>query len=349
MRYIWGNMKHKAHPLSGEVALIEVLRQRFGPPPAGVILGIGDDCAAIDAGGGEYLLWTVDTLVEGIHFDLSFTSLGQLGWKAMAVNLSDIAAMGGEPRYGLLSLGWPPERDPALALELAEGLAQASGEYHVPIIGGDTVASPGKLALTVSVLGMVPGTQMLRRSGARVGDLIYVTGCLGEAAAGLAVLKEGLEVEPEIKQPVCQAHLTPQPQLAAGRLLAKENLATALIDLSDGVATDLFHVCRASRVAARLPAATVPVSARVKTVAALLARDPLELALSGGEDYQLLFTSPPQQEETLLQAFSRAGLPPPLPLGEIIAGEGVFLATAQGDQDISGAGYDHFRLDRRGE
>ncbi len=338
-------MKNKGHPLAGELALIEALSRRFGPPPAQVILGIGDDCAAIDLNGAEYLLWTVDTLVEDIHFDLSFTSLAQLGWKALAVNLSDIAAMGGEPRVALLSLGWPPERDRAQALELADGLAQAGRQYGAPIIGGDTVASPGQLAVTIALLGVVPASQMLRRSGARVGDLIYVTGSLGEAAAGLEVLKQGLEIAPEIKQPLGQAHLAPRPQLEAGRLLAREHLATALIDISDGVATDLFHICRASRVGARIPGATVPVSPRVRAVAPLLGREPLDLALTGGEDYHLLFTSPPEKARALLEAFSQAGLPPPLPLGEIVPGEGVLLLTPAGDRDISGAGYDHFRLD----
>src|SRR5512135_2998343 len=153
-----------------ETALIEALSRKFGPPPPGVVLGIGDDCAALSLDGADYLLWTVDTLVEGVHFDLSYTTLAQLGWKALAVNLSDIAAMGGEPGPALLSLGWPPERDPALALELADGLAKAGREYRVAIIGGDTVASPERLALTITLTGSVPARQLLKRAGARVGD-----------------------------------------------------------------------------------------------------------------------------------------------------------------------------------
>jgi len=342
-------MKKKDRPLTGEPALIEALRKRFAPAPPGVILGIGDDCAAITPNGSEYLLWTVDTLLEGVHFDLSYTSLSQLGWKALAVNLSDIAAMGGEPRYALLSLGWPPGRERSAALELADGLAQAARHYGVAVIGGDTVASPGGVAVTLTLLGAVPGAQMLRRSGAREGDRIYVTGVLGESAAGLEILKGGLEVEPATKAALCRAHLAPQPQLQAGRLLAREGLATSCIDLSDGVATDLFHVCRAGGVGARIPKASVPVSPKVKAVAPLLGRDPLDLALKGGEDYHLLFTSPPELAGRLSQAFSLAGLPPPLPLGEIVAAAGVLLCTQEGEMDISGAGFDHFRLDLKGE
>jgi thiamine-monophosphate kinase len=331
-------------PLTGEPALIEALARRFGAGPAEVILGIGDDCAALDLGGPDYLLWTMDTLVEGVHFDLAYFTLEQLGRRSLAVNLSDLAAMGGSPRYALLSLGWPPGREVTGALEVGQGLAQAAREFGVAVIGGDTIASPASVMVTVSLLGTVPRAEMLRRTGARRGDRIYVTGPLGEAAAGLEILRRQLAVPPDLKEALCQAHLSPRPQLAAGRLLARQGLATALIDLSDGVATDLFHICRASGVGARLEAAFLPVSPGVRTVAEILKQDPLKLALTGGEDYQLLFTSakPP---ETLNAAFSRAGLPPPLPLGEMVAGEAVILATSGGEQDISGAGYDHFRLD----
>ena len=182
--------------LTSEWDLIDALSREFGPAPPGVILGIGDDCAAIEIPGPDYLLWTVDTLVEGVHFDLAYTTLSQLGWKSLTVNLSDIAAMGGEPRQALLSLGWPPARDRRGALEFAAGLAQAAREYGVAVIGGDTVSSPGGLIVTVTLTGRVPAAQMLRRAGAGVGDLIFVTGPLGEAAAGLEILRQGLDGPP---------------------------------------------------------------------------------------------------------------------------------------------------------
>jgi thiamine-monophosphate kinase len=330
-----------------ETALVEALSRKFGPPPPGVVLGIGDDCAALSLDGADYLLWTVDTLVEGVHFELSYTPLTRLGRKSLVVNLSDIAAMGGIPLYALLSLSWPPAKDRAGALELGQGLAQAAREYGVAVIGGDTVASAGPLMVTVTVLGRVPGDEMVRRAGARVGDRLYVTGPLGESAAGLGLLqgRPDQDIDPSLKTALSQAHLDPQPQLKAGRLLARQRLATAMIDLSDGLATDLFHVCRASAVAARIDAAAVPVSPRVKAVAPILRQDPLDLALKGGEDYQLLFTSPPELAGSLAQAFSQAGLPSPVCLGEIVPGEGVLLVTPTGDRDIAGAGYDHFRLD----
>jgi thiamine-monophosphate kinase len=328
-----------------ETALIMALAQEFGPAPAEVILGIGDDCAALALNDTDYLLWTVDTLVEGVHFDLAYTSLFQLGWKALAVNLSDIAAMGGEPKHALLSLGWPRDRDRQAALAFAAGLAQAAREYGVAIIGGDTVASPAGIMVTITLMGQVPASQMLRRSGARAGDLVFVTGPLGEAAAGLEILRQGLALAPDLKETLVEAHLTPRPQLAAGRLLAQEGLATALIDTSDGVATDLYHICQASGVGARLQNAAVPVSPRVQTAAPDLNRDPLNLALTGGEDYLLLFTSSPDTVGRLPQAFAQAGLPAPLPLGRIVPGNRVILETPGGDVDISGQGYDHFGLD----
>ena len=268
--------------------------------------------------GPDYLLWTVDTLVEGVHFDLAYTSLSQLGWKSLTVNLSDIAAMGGDPGPALLSLGWPPDRDRRGALAFAAGLAQAAREYGVAVIGGDTVASPGGLIVTVTLTGRVPADQMLRRAGAQVGDLIFVTGPLGEAAAGLEILRRGLDLPPDLKEALTEAQLRPRPQLRAGRLLAQEGLATALIDTSDGIATDLYHICRASGVGARIPAAAVPVSPRVTAAAPHLGRDPLDLALTGGEDYLLLFTATPEMAGRLPASFSRAGLAAPLPLGRIV-------------------------------
>lgn len=340
-------MEHTA-PLYGETCLIEALARLFGPAPPEVVLGIGDDCAVLDFGADWYLLWTVDTLLEGVHFDLAYFSLRQLGRKSLAVNLSDLAAMGGEPAYALLSLGWPPGRDLAGALELGDGLAEAAREHGVAVIGGDSVASPCGLAITVAVLGRVPKRELLARAGAKPGDFVYVTGFLGESAAGLEILRRGLRLETELAAPLVKAHLDPVPQLKAGRLLARHGLASAAIDLSDGVATDLFHICRASQTGARLTASAVPISPGVQATARMLGLDPLDLALTGGEDYQLLFTVHPDKTQPLVSTFARAGLSPPIKIGEIIAGREVTLVTSSGEKTISGTGFDHFRLDLGG-
>lgn len=330
---------------AGELELIAQLAEIFGTAPPEVVLGIADDCAALDLGGPDYLLWTMDTLVEGVHFDLRYTSLSQLGRKSLAVNLSDLAAMGGKAFYALLSLSWPPGRDLAGALEFGEGLAACARDFGVAVIGGDTVASPSGLAVALTVLGRVPKNEILRRSGARIGDLIYVTGPLGESAAGLEILRGGLNLDQTQREPLVRAHLDPEPQLAAGRLLAKEGLATACIDLSDGVATDLMHICRLSGVGARLTDTDIFIPPEVKTVARMAGRDPLELALQGGEDYQLLFTSPPDQAPHLPAVFTQAGLGVPHRVGEIVSGMEVLLITKEKEKIISGRGYDHFLLD----
>ena len=168
---------------------------------------------------------------------------------------------------------------------------------------------------------------------------------MGEAAAGLKILRQGLDLPQDLKAGLTEAQLRPRPQLRAGRLLAQEGLATALIDTSDGIATDLYHICLASGVGARIPAPGVPVSPRVTAAAPHLGRDPLDLALYGGEDYLLLFTCPPEVAGRLPPSFSRAGLAAPLPLGRIVDGDRVILETPAGEVDISGQGYDHFRLD----
>jgi thiamine-monophosphate kinase len=337
--------KMNTRPPIGEIELIARLAEVFGAAPPEVVLGISDDCAALDLGGPDYLLWTVDTLVEGVHFDLAYMSLAQLGRKSLAVNVSDLAAMGGEPRHALLSLGWPPERDLAGALEFGEGLAACARDYGVAVIGGDTVSSPGQISIALTVLGRVPKSQMLRRSGAREGDLVYVTGPLGESAAGLAILRREVAADPGLSAPLIRAHLNPQPQVAAGRLLAREGLASACIDLSDGVATDLLHICRLSGLGARLDADDLPVPAGVRAVARLAGKEFWELALKGGEDYQLLFTCPPDRAASLPAVFAREGLQVPSCIGELLSGKEVVLIIAEKEKIVSGSGYEHFRLD----
>lgn len=328
--------------LARERELIEELRRLFGPPPPEVILGIGDDCAVLPGRPGEYLLWTSDTLVERVHFDLRYTSWRQLGGKALAVNLSDIAAMGGEPWMALLSLGWNPAHPLEMALELAAGIQELASRYQMAVIGGDTVRSPGPVIINITVLGRVPQNELCRRDGARPGDRVYVTGPLGLAAAGLAAFQAQLTLPEEILAPLQAALLAPQPQLTAGRLLARNRWATAMIDLSDGVAADLSQICRASRVGAFVFEEQVPIPPAVTLAAARLKRRPLDLALQGGEDYQLLFTADPRDEAAMATAFTAAGLPQPCAIGVIVPGSGVRLRGAAGEEDLTGGGFDHF-------
>ena len=328
--------------MQGERYLIAELTEIFGRPPEQVICGIGDDAAVLGPEEGYDLLWTIDSLIEGIHFDLRYTPLRLLGRKALAVNLSDVAAMGGEPRYALLSLGWPPERNLQEALELARGMQEMAREYGVALIGGDTVGAPKGLTLSLTVLGRVRPSELVRRDQAQVGDLVYVTGPLGQAAAGLEILRHGLELSEEVKKPLLQAFLDPRPEVAAGRVLARHHLATSLIDLSDGVASDLYQICLRSHVGAVVEAERVPITPAVREIAVKTGRDPLDLALKGGEDYLLLFTASPDKRPEMQRCFAQANLSEPWCVGRIVSGSGVKLRIATGEEEISGTGFDHF-------
>ena len=328
--------------MQSERDLIAELAGIFGNPPGQVIRSIGDDCAVLRVEEGYDLLWTIDSLIEGVHFDLTYTSLRLLGKKALAVNVSDIAAMGGEPQYALLSLGWPPERKLEEALELAGGMQESAREYGVALIGGDTVAAPRGLTLSLTVLGRARPNELLGRDGAQVGDLVYVTGPLGQAAAGLEILRHGLELPEATKKPLLQAFLDPQPQVAAGRVLAQNHLATSLIDLSDGLASDLYQICLQSRVGALVEAGHVPISPAVREVAIKTGKDPLDLALKGGEDYFLLFTGSPAKGREIDRCFAQAKLSEPYCVGKIVSGSGIRLRTPTVNVDISGGGFDHF-------
>jgi len=328
--------------MAGERRLITALSRIFGPPPARVRRGIGEDTAILAPEPEQELLWTIDTLIEGVHFDLRYTPLRSLGWKSLAVNLSDIAAMGGEPQYALLALGWPPSRDLNQALALAQGMQEVAEAYGVAVIGGDTVAAPAGLTLSLTVIGQVAPGRALRRDGAQVGDEIYVTGPLGLAAAGLEVLRHGMALPIDRQESVTTAFFRPRPQIAAGRLLAGQRLATAAIDLSDGVASDLEQVCLQSGVGAVLLAEALPIPPVVREVACHLGYDPINLALQGGEDYQLLFTARPEKRALLRTAFAQGGLPAPTSIGRLVAGVGIRLRRGEEEMEIAGTGFDHF-------
>ena len=235
----------------GERGLIKRLRHRIPAPGPDVLLGIGDDAAAV-AWGGDTLLLTTDTLLEGVHFRRSTATLREIGAKAIAVNVSDIAAMGGEPCYALLALALPPSLAVADVDELYAGLLEMAQQHGVALVGGDTCTAPGGVVLSVTLVGRVAG-EPLRRSGARPGDAILVTGTLGAAAAGLAVLERGPDsVPPAVAEAVVRSHRVPTPRVAESRVIRASGWATAMIDLSDGLATDLGHIAAESRVGARV-------------------------------------------------------------------------------------------------
>lgn len=283
----------------GEFGLIErlgrILAADAAAPAAGdVVLALGDDAALLRVPPGTELVATIDALVEEVHFRRTWSRPEDLGWKALAVNVSDLGAMGARPLGALVTLAVPPGTDVRWIEGVYRGLARCAAEYGCPVVGGDTVRAPRHAALSVAALGSVPAGQVVRRSGARPGDLLCVTGVLGDSGAGLALLQAGL---PRRKRyaPLYEWHFRPRPPVAAGALLAGAGLATAMLDLSDGLTSDVGHLARASGAGARVEAMRLPISDAARQAARELGADPSRWALYGGEDYQLLFSVPPER------------------------------------------------------
>lgn len=322
----------------GEFGLIDLISENAIVDPTDIIIGIGDDAAAYAPKQGLLELLTTDMLVESVHFDLSKTTFWQLGYKAIAVNLSDIAAMGGKPRHAVISLGLPSEFTVEHVVELYQGMKEIAREFSVNIIGGDTVSSPHGLVINVALVGEVEVAGLLRRSGARVSDLVVVTGTLGDSACGLDLLFNPGWDEADFIWPLLNAHLTPRPQVLLGQKLAGMG-ATSADDISDGLANEANELARSSGVSLRLYADKLPLSPEIKQAAALMDKHPLHYALYGGEDYQIVFTISPDRFFDL-----PAGTWPFTVVGDVTDGTGVFLLEADNHiTKLEPKGYDHFR------
>lgn len=284
----------------GEFGLIRSLRRRFGRTGRSVLRGIGDDAAIIRPPAKHLLLVSTDLLAEGIHFDLATATFEDIGYKAAAATLSDIAAMGGVPQHMLVAVAIPVSCKSSEIERLYRGLMRACRRYGVELVGGDTSASRQGLFIGVTVTGIAEPGQALTRDGANAGDLLYVTGTLGDSLAGLNILRTRIHAKGEAGEGhkrhlryLIERHLRPTPRLEEGQLLATHHLATAAIDLSDGLSGDLAHVCEESGVGAEIEIAALPLSPACRSYAAAHRLDPIHLALTGGEDYELLFTVSP--------------------------------------------------------
>ena len=254
-----------------------------------LVVGIGDDAAAYFSN-NEIQLATVDSLVQDVHFSLSYMTWQELGWKSIAANLSDIAAMGGFPRYALVSLGLPGNTEVENVIDIYHGMFDIAGKFGVAIVGGDTVSSPF-IFISVTVIGSagVKNRNILKRSAAQPGDQIAVTNSLGTSAGGLEMLKNNLTFSPKLSKQLRQAHLTPNPRVSEGQLLVEKGVKCGM-DISDGFIGDLTHICQESKVGAQINIDLVPVAPAVKKC---FGQRALEMALTGGEDYELLFTANP--------------------------------------------------------
>jgi thiamine-monophosphate kinase len=327
----------------GEFGIIDLFREQGGAAHAWVSTGIGDDCAVLDTGGGTSLLVTTDMLAEGVHFLRSGSSPWRLGWKSLAVNISDIAAMGGEPAAAFLALGLTPDIQEKFLLEFRDGLFACAAEYRVDLLGGDTIRTRSDLVFSLTLLGRAASGRVVKRSGARPGDRVMLGGPVGESAAGLQLLGGATgNLDSADREQLLRAHLEPHPQVALGRLLARNGLARAMIDVSDGLLQDLGHICRESGVGADIDTGRLPLSDALCRAAESAGADPLEWALRGGEDYVLLFCVPPGLEEPARSAGRGEPGIDLLTIGEITSGPGIRVCRDGIWTETDPAGFTHF-------
>ena len=315
----------------GEFELIDHIREHFSEVPQGVV-GIGDDCAIIE-GESEEWLFSTDLVVEGVHFLRTKSSPEDVGWKSAAVNLSDIAAMGGEPVATFLSIALPKDAQGEWAERFVEGYAEISDLYGVPLLGGDTTSSLRDVAINVGVLGKNPTGTSLLRSGARVGDTIFVTGMLGDSGAGLRLLLGDLAADNTTAY-LTTKHNRPTPRIAEGIALRKTGKVGAMMDISDGIASDLRHILRASGVGAEVDVELIPTSPQLRAICEREGWSVAELATAAGEDYELLFTAP----EEIAQMVNF----PLYPIGRIVEREGLVWLRGGEPTDLATKGFTHF-------
>jgi thiamine-monophosphate kinase len=331
----------------GEFALIARLQSRLqGTPRPHVICDIGDDCAVVRPAAGMDVLLTTDTQEEGVHFRRDWASPEDIGWRCLAVNVSDIAAMGGSPLGAVVALSLPATLDVAFIEALYDGMQAVAQRYDCPVIGGNISQRADTLSVTITVAGQVPCGQSVYRAGAQVGDEIWVTGTLGSAKAGLEVLSHPQAVVGLRTTDVLSRYRRPQPRLHEAQFLRQHARLHSLLDISDGLSSDLRHVCEASGVGAELHAAAIPMTEDVRQIALALQAEPLHFALHGGEDFELCITAPPGSIDGIQAAFTQQFHCPLVRVGTIRPGRAVQLRLPQGDLMLLPArGYDHFRAD----
>ncbi|MFO7774609.1 MAG: thiamine-phosphate kinase [Candidatus Hydrogenedentota bacterium] len=316
----------------GEFKLIERLA-RYLPSTPTVVEGIGDDCAVVRLFGRQLMI-TSDLSVENTHFQCNYANPEEIGWKVAASSLSDIAAMGGTPLFALTSLSCPRDTSVSFLEQMYQGISNLLSRYGVVVIGGDTTRSAELLSIDITVLGEVSGNRFLRRRGAQIGDLLTVTGMLGDSAAGLDALRHARDAH-QLKQ----AHLRPRPRILEGLWLSGRPQVHAMLDISDGLVQDAAHLAKPGRLGVNVDPSRLPLSDPLKEYCERWGLDPIETALRGGEDYELLFATDSGECTQIMHAFRQEFRTPITVIGEFTdAWTGVRI---QGEKRESG-GYDHF-------
>lgn len=335
--------KEQVEPTEDE--LVAAIRKVLSGDAPGVIVPVGDDAAVVEPGRHHAIL-TTDMLVEGVHFELDTISPHDLGYKSIAINVSDVAAMGGSPRYGLASVGTSDAIEAAWVIELYGGMREAADEYAMTVVGGDTNRAD-RVVLSVAVYGEVGQGRAVSRSGATPGDRLVVTGTLGAAGGGLRLARERPEDVMEIlgepwARSLVQALERPVARVGEGQALAAAG-ATAMMDLSDGLALDLSRLCRESGVGAVVRAADLPVADDLTRLAGALDADPLDMALHGGEDYELLAALPAVAVDRARKDIGDRFGTPVTEIGEVTEGSLLVLDTPEeGQRELEPKGWDHF-------
>ena len=328
--------------MASEAQLIDRIRRglpsRPGPAHRVLLLGVGDDAALLRISSTRDWAVSTDAFLEGVHFLPEIHSPDAIGFKALARATSDLAAMGAHPRFFLLNLALPPSRTQKWLDGFLHGMSRAARRFGMLLAGGDTTIS-ARVAVNLTVLGEAASGQAVRRSGASPGDLICVSGRLGEAALGLLLIRRRRNWPKNFSRLLAR-HLYPAPRIALGAWLAEKRLATAMIDISDGLSTDLGHLCEASGCGARIWRERIPV-AHIPAARNRLPLDPLQLALHGGDDYELLFTISPRAARRLPRTFGRV---PITVIGEITREKKILLIDSRGRASaLRAAGWDPFR------
>lgn len=344
--------RRPADPPIQEFALIRCLKDRYTRHAQGLVQGIGDDAAVIETSAQAWWHLTTDLLAEGIHFDLKSITPESVGYRAAMANLSDIAAMGAAPRYLLISFAIPKTVKWSHIYELYSGLMKACRRYDVALIGGDTSASKTGLFLSITLVGTTSGRRALFRHGAKVGDCIYVSGTLGDSLAGLKLSmsstssslgRRNTEFPRSHRQFLIRRHSHPTARVAEGRWLNDKRLASAAIDLSDGLSGDLRHLCEESRVGAEVELDKIPTSPACRAYARTIGVSPIRLALTGGEDYELLFTASPHDCDTIERQARTRGYRMTR-IGTIRPQRfGIQMTTDGRAQPMPATSYEHFR------
>jgi thiamine-monophosphate kinase len=326
---------------TGERALIEHIRRRLPPSPSPLIVGPGDDAAAFEPERGALQVLTTDALVEGIHFDRRFSSPADIGYRAIAVNVSDVAAMGARPEYALLSFILPDGWTSGDLDGLLDGLLEAASEYRIAIAGGNISRSPGPLVVDVTATGSVRPRKLLRRAGGKPGDALYVTGTIGAAAAGLGWLRTGRTDSPPEIEPSTRRYLRPEARVRMGMLLGRNKAASACMDLSDGLADGVRQIAEASGTGALIDAVALPIDPGASRWFTGQGIDPVQAALTGGDDYELLFAVPRRFRGRLRAVQSAARGLQITRIGELTADRAVRMSRDGAELELP-EGYSHF-------